>query len=239
MSSSSPPPKRRKISASASPVRRHDSSTESESDGDLASVGGFNGHSQQSGDIVKVVKLAWFTDSVSRGAVLPVEEYLTYQGRKVPSPTQVPPVPKASDILSRAMDDAEDAPTSTTRHGSSRGYGAIRGQHLRTSTPVKRPGLTQETTSEHDIGPQLPPIPDYLRTIYSCQRPTPSDPPNDAFIEELKKIRTTRLLEGNKTGVRAYSTAIATLAAYPHLLTRAEGKLSHQVMPPRSMRKLC
>ncbi|KAF0319434.1 DNA polymerase type-X family protein pol4 [Colletotrichum asianum] len=35
------------------------------------------------------------------------------------------------------------------------------------------------------------------------------------FIEELKAIRTTRKLMGDQIGVRAYSTSIATLSAYP------------------------
>jgi DNA polymerase IV len=46
--------------------------------------------------------------------------------------------------------------------------------------------------------------------------------PNDLFISELKKIKTARLLNGDEIGVRAYSTSIASLAAYPHTLTSAQ-----------------
>ncbi|QPH17165.1 hypothetical protein C2857_001962 [Epichloe festucae Fl1] len=44
------------------------------------------------------------------------------------------------------------------------------------------------------------------------------DPPNGNFIQELKRIRTFRLLQGDKIGVRAYSTSIATLSAYPYTI---------------------
>ncbi|KAM0280290.1 hypothetical protein ACHAQH_004126 [Verticillium albo-atrum] len=65
----------------------------------------------------------------------------------------------------------------------------------------------------------MPPIPAFLRTTYSCQRPTPINPPNNAFVEALKEIRTTRKLLGDEIGVRAYSTSIATVAAYPYLIS--------------------
>jgi DNA polymerase IV len=50
-------------------------------------------------------------------------------------------------------------------------------------------------------------------------------PPNEAFIEQLMKIRTARTLLGDKVGVRAYSSAIAILSAYPYLLSSPNGKL--------------
>lgn len=83
--------------------------------------------------------------------------------------------------------------------------------------------LLHQTTSEHDegIGATLPEMPDWVRQnkIYSCERSTPLHPPNEAFIEELKKIKLARVLTGDEIGVRAYSTSIASLAAYPHVLS--------------------
>ncbi|KAI0124426.1 hypothetical protein BJ170DRAFT_85364 [Xylariales sp. AK1849] len=174
---------------------------------------------QDPGDMVRVVKLAWFIDSVSKGMVLPLDEYVVYQGRKEVHVTQVLPLPQAEDILRRARDDGEILPLAHQRfpHGYASGT-----KHPRTLVPTKRPALLKETTSEHDIDLIPPPIPEFLHTTYSCERPTHCNPPNDAFIETLKIIRTTRALTGDKTGVRAYSTSIATLAAYPHLLTRAQ-----------------
>ncbi|KAH7032866.1 DNA polymerase-like protein [Microdochium trichocladiopsis] len=172
--------------------------------------------------VVRIVKLAWLTTSLERHVVLPVDEYLLYQGirKEASEKTQrtepnKPNLPNPSDIVARAqLDTPGQAPKSAFPHGYKR-------QHERTSpsSQSKRPRLLLETTSEHDIGTQLPPIPDYLHTTYSCQRPSPADPPNDAFIEHLKTIRTFRTLKNDKIGVRAYSTAIATLCAYPYPVT--------------------
>ena len=54
---------------------------------------------------------------------------------------------------------------------------------------------------------------------YACQRTTPRNNPNEVFIDLLKKIKLARLLTNDEIGVRAYSTSIASLAAYPYKLT--------------------
>ncbi|KAL2143124.1 hypothetical protein VTI28DRAFT_338 [Corynascus sepedonium] len=170
---------------------------------------------------VKVVKLAWFTDSVKAGEVLPLDDYLVYEGRKLSNtPVKTPqplPAEKAAEVIKRALADASGQPARSPRPGSSRG---ARGETY-TSHPV-RPALVRQTTSEHEIDAQLPPVPSYLHTTYSCQRPTPAHPPNEVFIEELTKIRTARTLIGDKIGVRAYSSAIATIAAYPYTFQTAQ-----------------
>ncbi|ROV91425.1 hypothetical protein VSDG_07211 [Cytospora chrysosperma] len=43
-------------------------------------------------------------------------------------------------------------------------------------------------------------------------------PPNEAFIEKLKEVRELRAMTGDGVGVRAYSSAIASLSAYPYKL---------------------
>lgn len=88
----------------------------------------------------------------------------------------------------------------------------------------------RQTTSENDedfVGP-MPTTPDWVKEnkIYSCERSTLAHPPNEAFIEQLKKIRTARLLTADDIGVRAYSTSIASLAAYPHRISSAKEILS-------------
>ncbi|KAK1756908.1 hypothetical protein QBC47DRAFT_298020 [Echria macrotheca] len=162
--------------------------------------------------LVKVVKLSWFTDSLKADKVLPVDDYLVYQGRKSSSQMNPPPKPstRADDILVRAMADANSAGPRSHGGRSSHATG-----HYRSS----KPALLRKTTSEEDRDAHLPPIPEFLHTTYSCQRPTPVHPPNEAFIEQLTKIRTARTLTGDKVGVRAYSSAIATLAAYPYTLS--------------------
>lgn len=185
--------------------------------------------------VVQVVKLSWLSDSLGVGRVLPLDDYLIYQGRiknvdgkaQRQASEQTRP-PKPDDILSRAQLDApRPAPSQSAAlmHDSS-----YKRHHERSSITTntssshsKRPRLLQETTSEHDIVARLPPVPAYLHTTYSCERPSPADPPNDAFIDELKTIRTHRTLNNDKIGVRAYSTAIATLCAYPYSISTAAG----------------
>ncbi|KAJ8115555.1 hypothetical protein ONZ43_g4641 [Nemania bipapillata] len=166
--------------------------------------GGFGGNTEAIDDsVVRVVRLEWFTDSLAQGKVLPVSDYLVYQGRKK-APTSGQPVSKAEGILKRAReDDTGSRPSS---------------QHQRPAR-VRRPHLAQESTSEHERAMTLPPLPDYLHKQYSCQRPTPLNAPNSAFIEQLKKMRTLRTLESDEVGVRAYSTSIAAVAAYPYLFS--------------------
>jgi len=132
----------------------------------------------------------------------------------------------ASDILARAQADAPPPGPGPSRHTPAyvsttqrldRGIGrqfAARVVHL-----------VHETTSEHDDGASsdIPEPPDWVRRRgkYSCERSTPMTGPNDAFIKELVKIRFARKLTDDEIGVRAYSTFIAALAAYPYTITSA------------------
>jgi DNA polymerase IV len=172
--------------------------------------------------IIKVVKLPWFTESIKAGEVLPIENYVVYSGRKVSrdpaSASQPSPVQRAAGVMERALADAASKST-PFRPSSSH---SKRAETTHATQPV-RPTLRRQTTSEQDKNAHLPPIPDFLHTTYSCQRPTPVHPPNEDFIEELEKIRTARTLTGDKIGVRAYSTAIATIAAYPYKFQTAQG----------------
>lgn len=178
-------------------------------------------------DIVRVVKLAWLTESLSQGKVAPLDEYLVYAGRKTAAPSlkrrRTPPapppaMPKAEDILFRAKLDAASLPEPRQYGHASQGSSWRRNREHR-DHPIKPPPLLVQSTTDHDIDLNLPPVPDYLHTTYSCQRATPMHPPNETFINELKKIRTTRTLLGDKIGVRAYSSSIAALAAYPYTLS--------------------
>lgn len=192
---------------------------------------------RQPKDVVLVLKLAWLLDSLEQDVTLPVDDYLLYQGRKLPSQPKKDTTPKtspsrqrlkehsasrASAVLARAAEDQRGI--STSPHSPQ----AARRRTDSPSTPSGRkrtevPKLHRETTSEHDI--PLPPIPEFLHTTFSCERPSLVNPPNDAFIKELKAVRKLRLLQGDQVGVRAYSTSIASLAAYPFLIQRPQGKL--------------
>ncbi|KAI1097040.1 Nucleotidyltransferase [Rostrohypoxylon terebratum] len=225
-----PPQKRRKVSSSSSPkptrspkqINVSDKDDESDIDVDvdagIHTIGsrkgqGLNSTSTGTGEnnsIIKIVKLKWFVDCLTRESIIPIGEYLVYQGHKIQGWTDKCP-PSHNDVLKRAMhEDGIDRP-------ASRGELS---QHPRILDHVKRPTLVHESTSEHEDPSQMPPIPDYLNTPYSCQRPTPFDPPNKSFIEELHKIRKLRQLRSDEIGVRAYSTSIASLSAYPYLISK-------------------
>ena len=89
---------------------------------------------------------------------------------------------------------------------------------------VTRPThFLRETTSEHDqdVGTVLPEMPQWVKDgkIYSCEWSTPLTCPNQKFVEQLKTIRLARILTSDEIGVRAYSSSIASIAAYPHELS--------------------
>ncbi|EFQ26153.1 uncharacterized protein GLRG_01297 [Colletotrichum graminicola M1.001] len=159
---------------------------------------------------VKVVKLAWLTDSLEQSKAVPVGGYLLYEGYKKNSP-ETPVELKDSDMISRA------AAGDTSRLRSTI---CSEGKGSKSPTDVHRKtvSLIRQTTLEHDSVLRLPPIPSFLGTTFACQRATPVRPPNVAFVDELKKIRTARKLAGDHIGVRAYSTSIATISAYPYVI---------------------
>jgi DNA polymerase IV len=95
---------------------------------------------------------------------------------------------------------------------------------------AKTAHLLKATTSEYEgVDSDTPQPPEWVKNHvkYACQRFTPANGPNEDFLEQLKKIRTARTLIDDKIGVRAYSTIIASIAAYPY-------KISH----PRELAQL-
>lgn len=172
--------------------------------------------------IVKVVKLAWYMDSLSQNLVLPLNDYLIYQGIKVPFEWQEAP-PQALtatvSILTRAVGDLSPASETKgySKSNDSQAHFPTSGQHP--------PALLHATTPEHDM--PLPRIPETIKSRYACQRPTPVDPPNEAFIQALKAVRVVRRLQGDYIGERAYGSAIAVLSAYPYPIHTALGEWSY------------
>lgn len=127
----------------------------------------------------------------------------------------------SSSILSRAQEDS-----ATTPHKGQplavqprRRFGD-KSAHPLTHQPA--PKLIRTTTSEFEDTSSFPlPEPrEWARNnnIYSCQRSTPLHSINVTFISQLYKIKEARVLTLDEIGVRAYSTSIAALSAYPHLL---------------------
>lgn len=195
--------------------------------------------------VLKVVKIEWFEESKNAGKILPLEAYLSYQGRPIEKPAE-PVTPKSATIrnsepvplkqsspskgiLERAKEDAPATDHSRVdRFGKRKfGYGSrstagARWEHGHTSTKKELPQLIHTTTSENEGSfSDLPEMPEWVkqRVKYACQRSTPRENPNEDFIGLLKKIKLARLLTNDEVGVRAYSTSIASLAAYPHRLS--------------------
>ncbi|GAB1218418.1 hypothetical protein ATERTT37_007672 [Aspergillus terreus] len=158
-------------------------------------------------DTISVAKLEWFTQCLSSNALLPIDSYIVYQARKTARPPPPPSVSASSDILQRAKQDAaarradSSAPSSSQR---------------------PPPKLYRQTTSENDEAAPLPPAPAWVtnHVVYACQRSAPLHPPNEGFIEQLQAIRQIRELTLDEVGVRAYSTSIAAIAAYPYEFRR-------------------
>jgi DNA polymerase IV len=135
--------------------------------------------------------------------------------------------PLGSDILERARADAgyvasqgQDPHTMAAPHGARRmGKSTGRPNFRHSEAPKQVPKLMELITEEYESNSdqEIPPAPDWVkqRFLYACQRSAPFEQPNEDFINELKKIRLARILTNDEIGVRAYSTSIASLAAYP------------------------
>ncbi|KAF3896359.1 putative Terminal deoxynucleotidyl transferase [Trichophyton interdigitale] len=92
----------------------------------------------------------------------------------------------------------------------------------------QRPKLYRASTSDFEEEASIPDPPEWVRNkvVYSCCRSTPLHSPNAEFIDQLLKVKKIRELTLDEVGVRAYSTSIASLSAYPYKLKSPEEVLS-------------
>ncbi|EAW06384.1 putative terminal deoxynucleotidyl transferase [Aspergillus clavatus NRRL 1] len=172
-------------------------------------------------DVVTVVRLDWVEEVLRARRLVAMAPFVVYQGRKVAAPTPAAASAGGAEnskaILQRAEQDAIFKPpaAASSRFTARRSREPLGPGH-------QPPKLYQQTTSEHDEAAPLPPAPDWVRdrVMYACMRSAPLHPPNEAFIAQLVKIRTVRELTLDEIGVRAYSTSIAALAAYPSAIQR-------------------
>ncbi|KAA8897794.1 hypothetical protein FN846DRAFT_892941 [Sphaerosporella brunnea] len=191
---------------------------------------------------IQVVKLSWFTKSLEKGQIEPLEPYtlliadvqLASQTR-MNTPASSPTAPpselaqatekKRKEILERAKADAEESPApKRARYGGPKGVDSI------VSITKKAPLIRQTTPTpspERDTE-ERPEPPEWVKTknTYSCCRSTPRESPNALFISQLKVIKHSRIIGGDQIGVRAYSTAIAVIQAYPYPLRSASEVVS-------------
>ncbi|RAH41719.1 NicO-domain-containing protein [Aspergillus brunneoviolaceus CBS 621.78] len=236
-SSKPPPAKRRRGNAYASAPGEAeviDLSTETEDEEDGMSSHASSTHLHAPAkptpdtSTLTVVKLEWLHACLRTNTILPTEEYTVYHARRIERPAHRSPPPTKqtqTSILARAKADASMQPPAPQRTRPYQPRHHQQQHHPRTQPPATShpPKLHRTTTSEaEDLG-NLPPPPSWItapHNTYACLRSTPLHPPNEAFINELLTIRHIRELTLDEIGVRAYSTAIASLAAYPYPLRR-------------------
>lgn len=133
-----------------------------------------------------------------------------------------------ADTLDQTKIDVENSPQLPVMKYSPRRFRDQRHGN-RTTLQPSHPTLKRTSTSEYDLlasgnTSALPSPPSWMlephpRANYACMRSTFANPPNDAFIQHLYKIKEARLLTLDEIGVRAYSTSIASLSAYPHVIS--------------------
>lgn len=170
--------------------------------------------------MIRVVRLDWLAQCVEAQTLLPLDSFVVYHARKIERPATRSDVETANSqaILDRAKQDAAfkaPFPPSTDKHD-------------RVASHRAPPKLYRQTTSENEEAEPLPPPPEWVcdGVMYACMRSSFLNTPNDAFINQLVKIRTIRELNLDEIGVRAYSTAIAAIAAYPYEIRRGSQILS-------------
>lgn len=201
---------------------------------------------------VLVLKLGWLESCIKEDRLLPYTPYIVYFAKIITAPksekrpdalpntaSYVQTGPSSvlasssrrvsnvtTSILERAKAEAATLPASSTSYPTRRRYGEHHGQ---TSPQMAKhpPKLHRTTTSEFEdlAANPLPPLPEWATgpyAAYSCCRSTPMHPPNAAFIAQLTKIKEARLLTLDDIGVRAYSSSIASLSAYPHKIRHPE-----------------
>lgn len=169
-------------------------------------------------DTVKVLKVGWYYDSVKAGKLLPIEKYLVYEGRIIAKPTSQWPGDSKPTLPASILSGGKASSVNPVHR-----HKTIHGNRTSPAKGSQRPHLHKETTSDEEVNRKLPPLPEYLNSKYSCERPTPLHTPNDDFIAQLKLIEHARILTNDDDNTsaysdRAYSKAISAIAAYPHKL---------------------
>jgi DNA polymerase IV len=216
----SPRAKRRKISSTEDYALRSSSFEDSD-----------NEHTQRQEPSTaatrKVVRLGWLQDSLLKGSLVDYKDYLVYSAVRSPLALPAPELSQAVESHTPVRLPYGPQPSATESLASSTSSSLYRRPMHRQARPHKTPHLLAQSTSEEKAIANLPPVPDYLHTSYSCQRATVVHPPNEAFIEKLKEVRQIRSIRGDPVGIRAYSTAIASLSAYPHHLQTPAGTSLH------------
>ncbi|KAG8531566.1 uncharacterized protein KY384_003196 [Bacidia gigantensis] len=153
---------------------------------------------------VDVAMLEWLQRCILASAILPLNSFILLQGQSTPREASACKAAPATPTVWRPQADANP------------------NLHAERQRPrLKRQGIIDR--AQTDKRPQEKAYrkkdrPGWVlqSKLYACERATPANQPNAEFISQLKKIKFARVLTLDEVGVRAYSTSIAAIAAYPY-----------------------
>ena len=236
--SSEPAEKRRKL-ASLSWIPRGQSGDRQYASKFLASWANLNLESHGH-NVLLLLRLDWFFASVRAGRPLPINEFAVLEGSCERSAKTSTPLKFHVDGASsqRSSPDKAHQHTETPKEHTLPADTQRPAGGLEAISPVDAPEtsrkpaspaiLRHDSTADHEVSSQPNEMPRWVteKKIYACERPTPPHSPNAGFIEELRRIRLVRNLTLDEIGVRAYSTSIASLAAFPRPLTNSQQVLA-------------
>jgi DNA polymerase IV len=188
---------------------------------------------------ILVLNLEWLVLCLKHNTLLPYAPHLVYSGKLIPKPKENATDGKSSTLVTYIKATPQHPNTASSSRlpeglaGSAASHSPRRFQSSSLSrspriTKHSPPKLHRTTTSEHEersrgVSPSnLPPLPEWAKghhASYACCRSTPANPPNSHFISQLSAIKLARTLTLDEIGVRAYSTSIASISAYPHRIT--------------------
>ena len=236
-----PPRKRRKLATQLSSYTSASQSPELPGECADCSVANADNARQDSGEheggSVVILKVDWLKESIKSGQLLPFRGFSLLQGDVTRATTHTPKQKAAPALVTRSDNEAsedevaatpEDVPRRSRSLGKPR-RAAISSTSIDTTSKKStaappHASLTRETTMTEDgRDSQLLDMPFWVteHKLYACERPTPPDSPNSGFLDQLRRIRLIRTLTLDEVGVRAYSTSIAAIAAFPRPFSRS------------------
>lgn len=160
------------------------------------------------GSKLLVVKIAWVRSCVRHNRIEDIRKYT---------------IDMSSTESQSLLSDSPPAAAVKRHRGRPKKLEAESSESESTSMQKRRKKTSSQTakelsSTESDV-PALDAI--YMQKL-SCSRPHPLVCENEKLSNILKKIRHLRELDGNDIGVRAYSTAIASIRSYPYKIKNAK-----------------
>ncbi|RMZ91544.1 hypothetical protein DV736_g1203, partial [Chaetothyriales sp. CBS 134916] len=195
---------------------------------------------------VLVIKIEWLDACLKHDRVLPYQAQLIYYAKLIPGAPDESSIPPFKDTMAYTKARPISV-TSTPSRGPGTALSRARRRLLASSDRPHQSSLKsaplrlhRTTTSERDFFTKTvrnddsrsaspskasqPPLPSWAtgpHASYSCCRSTRMEGPNKKFIAQLSKIKESRILTLDSVGVRAYSTAMASISAYAYRISQS------------------